>query len=549
MELLCSPMRNLINDTCQLIYTKVRGVIYIFTAYLYPEKDIKANSNDTIVTFFEFISQFRNALFSDNNEEFSLYYIAEICMETVVERWKQNCSKTLLCTSSNILDHYEVEIHIQITTWHSLLDMLRIVSNMSISNFTVSVMDTPFHFHVEERDIRYSESVMNDSSFYFDTCSDQAEEIRLAHQKSCPLVQLRLSDYDWQEGRSGINFPSLDINLYGSEFHFGINRSTIYICSNTYKQKFLSKIQDIIEGYDVETLLSLVCVSVSLVCLSISFITFCLFPRLRTLPGKTNMSLIMCLLIAQTMFLISSYSRLPRESVECKVMGLLTHFFWLMATFWMNICTFHVFKIFTNIGKVGADKGSLKTFLVYWFYSLVLSTSLVLVNIFISLRRSNNEDFGYGASSCYISSETMIGFTFGIPLGVVVIANLTMFLFTVWQLVKMPDIQKDVKNKRNDVIIFTKLSTLTGFTWVFGFIFSWTGVKVFSYLFILLNASQGVFLFLSFVCNQRVLTMYKTRSFGVTTTSSGSYRTRSTETKFRMDSQAPKIMDKTQEDV
>ena len=209
------------------------------------------------------------------------------------------------------------------------------------------------------------------------------------------------------------------------------------------------------------------------------------------------------------------------------LVGLLTHFFWLAAVVWMNICTFHVFRVFTDIKTLSVDS-DIKSFAMYFVYASALPVCRVVINVVTSLISSDGTEFGYGKSTCYISSEKMIGFTFGVPVGFVIISNLTMFALFIYKIKTAPFVSKDVKNERNDIIIFAKLSTLTGFTWIFGFIYSWTDVEVFSYLSIILNATQGVFLFLSFVCNHRVLSMYRNRSFGVTS-SSEAYRSRMTE--------------------
>ena len=54
-----------------------------------------------------------------------------------------------------------------------------------------------------------------------------------------------------------------------------------------------------------------------------------------------------------------------------------------------------------------------------------------------------------------------------------------------------------------------KMSTLTGVGWIFGFLGILTNVEVFEYLFIVANATQGLFLMVSFVCNRRVLMLFE----------------------------------------
>ena len=53
-----------------------------------------------------------------------------------------------------------------------------------------------------------------------------------------------------------------------------------------------------------------------------------------------------------------------------------------------------------------------------------------------------------------------------------------------------------------------------GFTWIFGFVASFSGVQFFWYPFIVLNSLQGALVCLAFVCNERVLTMWKKKLTG-----------------------------------
>ena len=50
-----------------------------------------------------------------------------------------------------------------------------------------------------------------------------------------------------------------------------------------------------------------------------------------------------------------------------------------------------------------------------------------------------------------------------------------------------------------------------GFTWIFGFVASFSGVQFFWYPFVVLNSLQGALVCLAFVCNRRVLGMWRAR--------------------------------------
>lgn len=70
------------------------------------------------------------------------------------------------------------------------------------------------------------------------------------------------------------------------------------------------------------------------------------------------------------------------------------------------------------------------------------------------------------------------------------------------------------------LIIYIKITCITGITWIFGFVYQWTLIDVLSYIFIILNASQGMFIFLSFGCKSIVRSRLREILFGQKTQNS-----------------------------
>ena len=68
-----------------------------------------------------------------------------------------------------------------------------------------------------------------------------------------------------------------------------------------------------------------------------------------------------------------------------------------------------------------------------------------------------------------------------------------------------------MKKSRKRLVLYTKLSTIVGLTWVSGFIATATKFEVLWYIFIVLNASQGIFIFVSFALSKKVLRLLKER--------------------------------------
>lgn len=60
------------------------------------------------------------------------------------------------------------------------------------------------------------------------------------------------------------------------------------------------------------------------------------------------------------------------------------------------------------------------------------------------------------------------------------------------------------------IFISSKISTLLGFTWSFGFIAGFANINILWYVFIILNSLQGFYIFLAFIANHRVYSMWMT---------------------------------------
>ena len=532
----------LTNNRCEPLFSQIRNIVYELTLRLYPVEGWSKDFNDLSHIhgiLFKAIDDKMKHLLSDpflysHSPEFDLYGYSvkiggPICSMKTFRVKNVNCSNDS-CENYVEENFFQVELEFDVTDSHNIDEIVQLAVNLEDDSLDIIVNTSAYEFKVQARDFGRLDYTPLQGVVSPTWCSAGTETVKLSQQKTCPLVSIPIDENGCYEYRDGVICSDINMTISVSDYHFDSNLSNLLVCSDVYQNytaHYRNQSNHRISAPNASVLLSLICIIISLVCLAMSFITFCLFPRLRTLPGKNNMSLIMSLMIAQTMFLISSFGQLESGSDGCKLVGILTHFFWLVAIFWMNICTFHVFRVFTGIEALSVHS-EFKSFAIYLIYTCVLPICLVVVNIVVSVFRSEATDIGYGKITCYISSEEMIGFTFGIPVGFVIITNLIMFAFFIYKIKTAPSVSKDVKNERNDIIIFAKLSTLTGFTWIFGFIYSWTENEVFSYLFITLNATQGVFLFLSFVCNRRVLSMYKNRSFGVTA-SSEAYRSRMTE--------------------
>ncbi|XP_052088553.1 probable G-protein coupled receptor Mth-like 1 [Mytilus californianus] len=181
------------------------------------------------------------------------------------------------------------------------------------------------------------------------------------------------------------------------------------------------------------------------------------------------------------------------------------------SVFWMHICTVHMFRVFFSMKMKPTVKQSKRVIVVYSLYAAIIPGLLVASNITYYLASDQNKQttgyLGYGGYKCYITLTNMVLITFAIPIGILLVSNIVLFCLVIYKLENLPEVNSNNGKGRNMFIIYAKLTCLTGITWIFGFIYEWIRISALSYTFILLNASQGLFIFLSFCCNNRVRSM------------------------------------------
>ena len=313
---------------------------------------------------------------------------------------------------------------------------------------------------------------------------------------------------------------------------------SVYVCvddflssaAKRYTEQEKSQQSSTDNSVSAQGIMSLVCACISIVCLVLTLVTYAVFPELRTQPGINTIALVICLIAAQSLFQFGSQQSDSLSEWGCQTIGVLIHFFWLMVMFWMNVCSIHMYLVFINIDKITVPKYSLKQTIIYTTYTIMASMIFVIINIVVSIIRSDIEGMGYGGEICYITKYWMIGFVFSLPVGIIVVVNMSLFLAVVIRMWRMPTVKSETKHTRNIFAIFAKLSTLTGITWILGFAYVFTGFTTLEYIFIIFNASQGVFIFLAFVCNKRVLDMYRGFMARTKTCLSGRLTTKKTQT-------------------
>ncbi|KAK3092907.1 hypothetical protein FSP39_008743 [Pinctada imbricata] len=267
-----------------------------------------------------------------------------------------------------------------------------------------------------------------------------------------------------------------------------------------------------IQYSEIQSVLSIVCTSLSVLCLLLTLVTYAIFSTLRKLPGMNNMALISTLICAQLLYQFGINRN--ESSIVCGILGISIHFTWLASICWMNVCTYHMFHTFVwdMMRPSMRDELSRNRYLLFYaLYSYLLPVIFISANVVTSLVNSDFKNYGYGPDICYISSSTLIAYTFAVPVGILLVINLILFLVVIYKIQRAPKMKAVNHNSRRNFLVFIKLSCITGLFWLVGFLYQWLKFAALGYVFIILNASQGVFIMFAFVCNKRILDLYKKR--------------------------------------
>ena len=264
---------------------------------------------------------------------------------------------------------------------------------------------------------------------------------------------------------------------------------------------------EVVEAVDVAlSIITLVCVGISIVCLIIRVILQFFIASFRSRPGRIQLHMTIALLLAFILLIIGPFlSDIPDA---CTISAILMAYGFLADFTWMNVIavdTWLVFRPSSAFTRSDDDKSSLKK-----HYILGWGIPALLVALSIGMNYSDiDERFqpGFGGSRCWYTQRYAMLIYFGIPIGLSILLNIVLYVHTSFNLHKaFKNARSAIKAENYHFAVYVKLFILMGITWIFGFISAFAYQIVVDFIFVTLTSLQGLFLFISFVCNKRVLT-------------------------------------------
>ncbi|GFW17503.1 g-protein coupled receptor Mth2 [Trichonephila clavipes] len=344
-------------------------------------------------------------------------------------------------------------------------------------------------------------------------------EIKVQLNKSCTRVVLEKHEYLITEnGSLVIMNGSIDKNVVDdSVFEEGENDS-IVVCilspvwRNNDNDYYLDL--DVVQAY-----LSFVLSWISVCAMIAVLATYSFFSSLRNLPGCNTMNLTISLLAMQVTFLLGQRNTVTGKA--CKAVACLLHYEILCCLMWMNIMAYDLYKTFGNKTILNNIRSKGKYLVWYMLYAygspLLMVTTTSLLDHFLD---DSTYSPHYGNKNvCWITSKRAAVIYFAVPLAVIMFVNFAFYILTIWSIRSVKHVlylsnQKSNQRGKSDVFLYARMASVIGLTWTLAFFAAYTREdrltgKILSYLFIIFNTLQGLFIFCVFVCNRRVFNLYR----------------------------------------
>ncbi|XP_022091240.1 uncharacterized protein LOC110979592 [Acanthaster planci] len=255
----------------------------------------------------------------------------------------------------------------------------------------------------------------------------------------------------------------------------------------------------------------------SLLALTATFVTYCVFPELRNTAGKSTMNLVAALFVAILLFLLAGY--LKQNHAVCVAGAAVAHFAWLAVFAWMTVLSISVaYTLGSKVASRPNRRRGIDRILVAYM-CLAYGIPFIIVSTCMTVQFCDCTDLPTiyaDGGICWITDATVRVVVFAIPVAMSLALNIVLYLYTVIIFRKNRYMSKAARNERatdaakEELTVYLKICTLVGLTWVFGFVSqSVTGILAFSYIYIILNYLQAVFIFIGFCLNKRVRAMWR----------------------------------------
>ncbi|XP_050434339.1 G-protein coupled receptor Mth2-like [Adelges cooleyi] len=271
-----------------------------------------------------------------------------------------------------------------------------------------------------------------------------------------------------------------------------------------------------------------------------TFLVYALVKELRNLHGKSLMCHIVALFVAYAGLCIVQIKTNEMDHDLCIVLAYIIQISFLASFFWLNVMCFDLWWTFSGYRplKGNTHRQEAKKFVIYSIYAWGCTIIILIITLYMDLSPNETPNAirpEFGKDRCWFYSKAAKYFYFYGPIGVLLLSNLLMFIYTTVKIVKhMKDAKvligskskKNIDHETQRFLLYLKLFIVMGISWLteilafefkdYQYIWNYTDI---------VNSLQGVLIFCIFVCKKRVLKLMKkkcclksTQSTSVTST-------------------------------
>lgn len=335
--------------------------------------------------------------------------------------------------------------------------------------------------------------------------------------KSCPRVDFNLTQVEIFENDTIVLYAGSGSLSVPCRHYQLLPYGRVRLCLDELKQGL--RVRGQLYDGPLMALISLVLSAISIACLALVLTTYSLFSELRNLPGWNIIFLTGSLFVMQLSFLLSQ--RQSVQGMTCRAAAIVCHYTVVISFFWMNVLAYDLYKTFRTSGSaLGGTRKVSRHLPFYMLYAF--GTPLVIVGTCLGLDYFDTPlSPSYGLFGvCWIVNKLSALTFFAVPVAVLLLLNFVFYVMTVYSVHSVARQKPGTVLRRHSdkcpatATTYVRMATGMGLTWVFGFVAAFVRSSedartAFTYLFIVCNTLQGLFLFYAFVCNRKTYHLYR----------------------------------------
>lgn len=245
-----------------------------------------------------------------------------------------------------------------------------------------------------------------------------------------------------------------------------------------------------------------VAISLSILFLILYLVVFTFVKEIRTFGGKNLASFCVALSLSYGSFLTGNFA----EGTFCIAIAILTYYLFLVAFLCMLTMSYDIWRTFWNTTKKFRllDNQAIRL-VIYSLWNWLFPILPVLVALHVEFYSTSLEYAPrFGHNVCWFNNRFSLLVFFGLPVFAVLLANCAFFMHVLY-MIKNNRCASVNKKTRVNFQIFARLALLSGLTWMTGLVAGYFQSGWMWFVFVFLNTSQGVFIFVAFVCKRRII--------------------------------------------